>query len=110
LQVRGILNGIDVVEWDPAADPLLPANYNAQFPDGKKICKKYLQKVRGARGAGAYRTAHLTAVTKHCYGIAVEQQQHQMIVQALLLGGVLRSDEQPATKKYTVVLHAGFGP
>jgi glycogen synthase len=50
LQVRGILNGIDVVEWDPAADPLLPANYNAQFPDGKKICKKYLQKVRGGQG------------------------------------------------------------
>lgn len=39
------MNGIDVVEWDPARDPLLAANFNAQFPDGKSVCKKFLQKV-----------------------------------------------------------------
>jgi glycogen synthase len=50
VQVRGILNGIDVVEWDPSSDPLLPANYNAQFPDGKQVCKKYLQRVSACRG------------------------------------------------------------
>eukprot|EP00775_Hariotina_reticulata_P004742 gene4742-4992_t len=46
-KIRGILNGIDVVEWDPARDAHLPANYNAQFPDGKQICKKFLQKGLG---------------------------------------------------------------
>eukprot|EP00882_Tetradesmus_deserticola_P023530 GHRQ01025610.1.p1 GENE.GHRQ01025610.1~~GHRQ01025610.1.p1 ORF type:complete len:301 (+),score=111.07 GHRQ01025610.1:167-1069(+) len=47
VQVRGILNGIDVVEWDPSRDHLLPANFNAQFPDGKAICKKFLQRGLG---------------------------------------------------------------
>ncbi|MCA9085689.1 MAG: glycogen synthase GlgA [Planctomycetaceae bacterium] len=41
----GILNGIDTDVWNPATDPLIPANYslNALTP-GKPLCKSYLQK------------------------------------------------------------------
>ena len=66
LQVRGILNGIDTVEWNPSRDPYLAANYNAQFLEGKQLCKRYLQQV----GPAACRTAAAlsTACRLHGHG------------------------------------------
>ena len=42
-RLRGILNGIDVNEWSPAVDPLIPANYTLSDLSGKRICKQALQ-------------------------------------------------------------------
>ena len=39
----GVLNGIDTSFWCPSTDPLIPAPFNAQFPKGKELCKKFLQ-------------------------------------------------------------------
>lgn len=39
---RGILNGIDVEEWDPATDALLPANYDARRLAEKEQNKRAL--------------------------------------------------------------------
>mmetsp|Transcript_9372 Transcript_9372/g.23219 ORF Transcript_9372/g.23219 Transcript_9372/m.23219 type:complete len:657 (-) Transcript_9372:563-2533(-) len=44
---RGILNGVDAVDWDPSKDPLLPANYNADLRAGKAACKEFLQRGLG---------------------------------------------------------------
>ncbi len=46
-ELRGILNGIDFDEWNPTADPLLPAGFDADHPIGKAACKAALQKEVG---------------------------------------------------------------
>ena len=42
-KVSGILNGIDVDEWNPKTDPRLPAHYDRTSLAGKVSCKSALQ-------------------------------------------------------------------
>ena len=47
-KLTGITNGIDVNTFNPATDPALPANYDANsFVEGKAACKAALQKEVG---------------------------------------------------------------
>ena len=43
----GILNGIDVEEYDPAADPLIEAKFSLETPDRKALNKLALQRELG---------------------------------------------------------------
>ncbi|NLB38325.1 MAG: glycosyltransferase, partial [Clostridiales bacterium] len=45
--LSGILNGIDIVDYDPAHDPMLAAPYTAEDPSGKAENKRALQEQLG---------------------------------------------------------------
>jgi starch synthase len=45
--VKGITNGIDVVDWNPESDSSLPAQYTAADLSGKQACKRALQRELG---------------------------------------------------------------
>lgn len=46
-KLKGILNGIDVNDYDPNTDKALFANYSAEKLANKKVCKTELQKMLG---------------------------------------------------------------
>ena len=46
-KLTGILNGIDIQMYNPEIDKALFANYTATNFEGKKVCKKELQKMLG---------------------------------------------------------------
>jgi starch synthase len=43
--LRGILNGVDYREWNPATDPYIKENYRPADLSGKQACKKDLQEI-----------------------------------------------------------------
>ncbi len=45
--LTGILNGIDVREYDPATDPAIAQNYSVKDMSGKAACKRALQEELG---------------------------------------------------------------
>jgi len=46
-KLSGIINGIDTDKFDPETDPSLFSNYSLENLEGKKVCKRELQKLLG---------------------------------------------------------------
>lgn len=46
-KLHGILNGIDVEEYNPETDPYIPKHYSREQPEGKAACKAALQRELG---------------------------------------------------------------
>ncbi len=48
-RLRGIVNGIDAVRYDPSTDQALPAQFSSLKPEGKAACRKQLVSDLGLR-------------------------------------------------------------
>lgn len=46
-KLRGILNGIDLADWDPSTDSLIPSNFNSEDISGRSKNKEVLQNKMG---------------------------------------------------------------
>jgi starch synthase len=79
--LTGILNGIDVAEWDPSTDPHLPARYSAADLSGKAIDKAALQRELGL-------PVRADVPLLGMVGRIADQKGHDLVVAALdeLLG------------------------
>jgi starch synthase len=74
--VFGILNGIDVDEWNPATDRHIAARYSAKDTAGKAICKADLQRAMGLSPAPG-------APVFACISRLAEQKGIDLVAEAL---------------------------
>jgi starch synthase len=75
-KLTGILNGIDVEEWDPATDPLLKSHYHAGRLHGKAMAKRRLSKEAGF--ASSAKTPILAVISR-----LVDQKGFQLLIPIL---------------------------
>ncbi len=98
--LRGILNGIDYADWDPATDNFLTAKYSVGKLGGKAECKAALQKESGL--AEKPRTALVAMITR-----LVDQKGLDLV--AAIIDEMMKEDLQlvvlgTGLEKYHVLL------
>lgn len=87
----GILNGVDYTQWNPAVDPLIPAQYTADDLSGKALCKAALQERFGLEVAPDVPIVGVVSRLADQKGLdllapAIERLVQDMQVQFVILG------------------------
>jgi len=59
----GVINGADYSQWSPSRDPHLPARYDSEDLEGKRVCKRALQKACGLPAKAAPLLGMITRLT-----------------------------------------------
>ena len=101
--LSGILNGIDVISFDPSTDIQIPYHFNAEDTSGKKLCKAALQEELGLEKRDVPLIGLVSRLTSQ-KGLdlitCVLNDIMRMDVQMIMFATVLRHDESMARKTY----------
>lgn len=79
--LRGILNGIDTVVWNPADDPLIAAPYSVDSPSGKALNKTALRQRCGLDAAENRMLFGLVGRLTHQKGVDLVAQGAERLVE-----------------------------
>ncbi len=96
----GILNGIDYSEWDPATDPLIPAQYSAADLSGKARCKEALQRRLNLRVTPDVPLVGVVSRMAEQKGLDVLAQALDSIVQSMAVQFVILGSGDKRLEKF----------
>jgi starch synthase len=104
----GIVNGVDYDQWDPATDPLIPANYTPDDLGGKAVCKHELQARLGLETDPNIPLVGVVSRLAEQKGLDVLAATIEDIVQAMHVQFVLLGSGDPALEQYFGALPAAY--
>lgn len=103
--LQGILNGIDIQEWNPATDPYLAKNYDANQLQGKKEVKAALQAQLGLKESAEAPLLGIVSRLTHQKGLDMFLSIAERVVQSGCQIALLGSGEHHMEQAYSHLAH-----
>jgi starch synthase len=103
--LQGILNGIDIQEWNPATDPYLAKNYDVNQLQGKKEVKAALQAQLGLRMSAETPLLGVVSRLTHQKGLDMFLSIAERMVQSGCQIALLGSGEPHMEQGYSHLAH-----
>ncbi|BCR06420.1 hypothetical protein DESUT3_34890 [Desulfuromonas versatilis] len=99
--LHGIVNGIDPGFWNPAADPALPAPYDAEHLEGKAQCKRALQQQLGLAVDPSVPILAMVTRLDTQKGLEIVEQAWEGLMQRHLQFVLLGTGDQKHMERFT---------